>query len=169
MAHADQARPLLATPANERGAVISPNGRWVAYSSDESGQSEVYIQEFPGLGSKRVVSVGGGGMPVWRQDGRELFYLAPDRMLVSVDLRLDAMPQVGPPKPLFRPPVLADASEARNHYIASSDGRMFLMNVAEDGSDRSSIAVMVNWPSRAHASGGRRGAEPAGLLAQSRP
>ena len=168
VAHPEQRRPLLDTPASERGAVISPNGRWIAYSSDESGQSEIYIQEFPGLGSKRVVSVGGGGMAFWRQDGKELFYLSPDRMLVSVDLRFDPMPQVGRPRSLFRAPVLADASEARNHYIASADGRMFLMNVTEDGADRPSIAVMVNWLSRA-SQNREQGPEPPpiGLLAQS--
>jgi DNA-binding winged helix-turn-helix (wHTH) protein/Tol biopolymer transport system component len=169
VAQPDRARPLLATTASERGAVISPNGRWIAYSSDESGQSEIYIQEFPGLGSKRVVSLGGGGMAFWRQDGRELFYLAPDRMLMAVDLRFDPLPQVDRPRPLFRAPLLADASEARNHYIASADGRMFLINVAEDGSDRASIAVMVNWLSRLTQNGDPSPASaPIGLLAQSR-
>jgi Tol biopolymer transport system component len=140
--------PLLVTPANERGAAISPDGRWVAYTADESGQSEVYLQEFPGLGSKRVLSVGGGAGAFWRRDGKELFYLAPDRSLHSVDVRLGRMPALGKPRRLFRAPVAADLLEARNHYVASADGQTFLMNVAEESRDRGNITVMINWRAR---------------------
>jgi eukaryotic-like serine/threonine-protein kinase len=67
-------RPLLATPAEEECASVSPDGRWVAYTSDETGRSEVYVQRFPGLGTKAQVSTDGGYSPVWSRDGRELFY-----------------------------------------------------------------------------------------------
>jgi eukaryotic-like serine/threonine-protein kinase len=81
--------PLLHTPFNESQGRIAPNGRWIAYVSDESGTEEVYVQRFPSLGSKRVVSIGGGVEPVWRQDGRELFYLSPDYSIVSVQIPAD--------------------------------------------------------------------------------
>lgn len=145
------ARPLLTTAANERGAAISPDGRWLAYTSDESGQWEVYLQEFPGLGSKRVVSIGGGGGPYWRRDGRELFYLSPDRSLMSVDIKLGTSPAVSRPRVLFRAPTAGDASEARNHFIAATDGQSFLINVMEDSRERGAITVMINWKARLEA------------------
>jgi Tol biopolymer transport system component len=139
---------LLATPANEKGAAISPDGHWIAYTSDESGQSEVYLQEFPGLGSKRVVSTGGGAGAYWRGDGNELFYVAPDRSLMAVDVNLATSPAVGKPRALFRAPLAGEASEARNHFVASPDGKTFLVNVADDSSERGGIAVMLNWKAR---------------------
>lgn len=148
VAQPEQARPLLATPANERGAAIAPDGRWFAYTSDESGESEVYIQAFPGLGSKRMVSVGGGSGATWRRDEQELFFLSPDADLMALDVRFDSAPHVGRARRLFRPPVLAGVSEARNHYVASPDGKAFLFNITEDGQERAAISVMVNWAAK---------------------
>ena len=79
--------PLLVTPFNEFQAQISPDGRWIAYASDESGTWEVYVQSFPVLGAKRAISTGGGSEPQWRPDGRELFYLTADGTLMSVEVR----------------------------------------------------------------------------------
>ncbi|MBI4265192.1 MAG: PD40 domain-containing protein [Acidobacteria bacterium] len=140
--------PLLRTAANERGARISPDGRWMAYTSDESGQWEVYVQEFPELGSKRAASIGGGAGAFWRQDGRELFYLAPDRTLMAVDVRLDRTISIGRPRPLFRAPVSGDITEARNHYVAAPDGQRFLVNTVQESADRAAITVVVNWAGR---------------------
>jgi Tol biopolymer transport system component/DNA-binding winged helix-turn-helix (wHTH) protein len=139
------ARPLLATPANERGAAISPDGRWFAYTSDESGEREVYLQQFPGLGSKRVVSLSGGGSASWRGDGRELFYLSPDRTMMAVSLRLGSTPVIEARRALFNAPVLADVSEARNHYVVAPDGASFLVNVREADTGRDGLVVVVNW------------------------
>jgi dipeptidyl aminopeptidase/acylaminoacyl peptidase len=139
------AAPLLHTAANERGARISPDGRWIAYTSDETGRSEVYVQEFPGLGSKRAVSAGGGAGPSWRQDGRELFYLSPTRTLMAVDVRVAATISFGAARPLFRAAVSGESSEARNHYAAAADGQKFLINVVEESADRGAITVVVNW------------------------
>jgi Tol biopolymer transport system component/DNA-binding winged helix-turn-helix (wHTH) protein len=136
--------PLLTTAANERSAKISPDGRWLAYSSDESGRSEVYVQEFPMLGSKRAVSIGGGAGPSWRKDGGELFYLSPTRALMSVDVRLKDGITLGSPKMLFRAPVPGDLSTAR-HYAPSPDGQRFLVKVVDETADRTSITVVVNW------------------------
>ena len=67
-------KPLLNTESNEISPVLSPNGRWVAYASDETGQYEVYVQRFPELGERRLISTGGGMQPTWSPDGKELFY-----------------------------------------------------------------------------------------------
>ena len=75
---ADAAVPLLSTPANERNAVVSPNGRWLAYESDESGQVEVHVRPFPDVKSGHwQISTSGGTHPLWGRDGTELFYYAP--------------------------------------------------------------------------------------------
>ena len=75
--------PYVATPANEIQGQISPDGRWIAYASDETGRWEIYIQSFPEPGAKQTVSVAGGAQPQWRADGRELFYVAADWTLMT--------------------------------------------------------------------------------------
>ena len=96
-----QARPLVATPFNEAQGALSPDGRWVAYASDESGAFEVYVQSFPGGGSKRPVSSGGGAEPRWRADGRELFYVSADRRLMAVPTTIGPEFEAGKPDALF--------------------------------------------------------------------
>jgi DNA-binding winged helix-turn-helix (wHTH) protein/Tol biopolymer transport system component len=135
--------PLMRTPFNEAQGRISPNGRWLAYVSDESGAQEVYVQRFPSLGSKRIVSIGGGVEPMWRKDGKELFYLAPDYSIVSVPFQPGELPVIGRPKALFRAPI--NTSTTRNHYAVTPDGKRFLINVEDQSSYLSPITVMVNW------------------------
>jgi Tol biopolymer transport system component len=135
--------PLLRTPFNESQGRISPNGQWISYVSDESGIPEVYVQRFPSLGDKRIVSIGGGVEPMWRRDGKELFYLSPDYSVVSVSFAPGASPVIGRPKPLFRAPV--NTSTSRNHYAVTPDGQRFLINVEDQSSYLSPITVMVNW------------------------
>jgi DNA-binding winged helix-turn-helix (wHTH) protein/Tol biopolymer transport system component len=141
--------PLLHTPYNESDGRIAPNGRWIAYVSDESGTEEVYVQRFPSLGEKRIVSIGGGVEPMWRKDGKELFYLSPDYSIVSVLFDATEPPNIGEPKPLFRVPV--NTSSTRNHYVVSPDGQRFLINVEDQSSYLSPITVMVNWIQGLHA------------------
>src|SRR6185369_11386502 len=99
-------------PANERSGTFSPDSRWVAYVSDESGTSEVYVLPFsppvPGISTAEPrisVSHGGGTQPSWRADGRELFYRAPDGMMMSVAVRPDTSFSSAQPRPLFRIPL----------------------------------------------------------------
>jgi Tol biopolymer transport system component len=135
--------PLLHTQFNESEGRISPNGRWIAYVSDESGTQEVYVQRFPSLGDKRIVSIGGGVEPMWRRDGKELFYLSPDYSIVSVPFEPSEPPRIGQPTPLFRAPV--NTSSTRNHYVVSPDGQRFLINVEDQSTYLSPITVLVNW------------------------
>jgi DNA-binding winged helix-turn-helix (wHTH) protein/Tol biopolymer transport system component len=134
---------FLQTPFNEMHAQVSPDGRWVAYASDESGTWEVYVQTFPVPGAKRTISVGGGAEPQWRRDGRELYYLAPDGTLMAaaVSLRDDTF-DAGRPVPLFQARIPADIITFRNHYAASRDGQRFLIDAADDNEP---INVVVNW------------------------
>ena len=80
-------RPLLKAEFNQVGARLSPDGRWLAYESDESGEFEIFVRSFPEPGERRQISVGGGRQPRWRGDGKELFYVSPDRKISSVDIR----------------------------------------------------------------------------------
>jgi serine/threonine protein kinase/Tol biopolymer transport system component len=125
------------TPFAESNARLSPNGHWVAFQSDETGRSEIHIQPFPGLGPKVQVSVGGGTLPRWNRDGRELFYLAPDNRLMAVSVsevngRLDAQS----PRALF---TLTTTST----YEPSPDGQRFLVTAVV--SEASPITVILNW------------------------
>ncbi len=89
-----QVKPLVATRANERGGVVSPDGRWLAYESDRSGTYEVWVQPFPTVDAGRwQVSSAGGVQPLWARNGRELFYVAPDGALMAVQWR--GLPESG--------------------------------------------------------------------------
>jgi eukaryotic-like serine/threonine-protein kinase len=90
---------------------MSPaTAKWIAYTSDESGAPEVYVQTFPASSGKWRISTGGGCQPRWRRDGRELFYIAADRNLMAVDVKLGSTFEAGVPKPLFGTGVLARSS-----------------------------------------------------------
>ena len=97
-----QAKPLVRTPFHEIQGALSPDGRWLAYASDESGAFEVYVQAFPDSQAKRLVSKGGGAEPRWRADGRELFYVSADRRLMAVATTIGAAFEASTPATLFR-------------------------------------------------------------------
>jgi WD40 repeat protein len=119
-------------------ARFSPDGRWITYTSEESGRSEIYLAAFPGPGKRVQVSPSGGGAPRWRRDGRELFYLAEDGALMAVDVRTGDEPDVGTPRKLFEPhPRAFD-------YDVSSDGQRFLI-VASGAESSSPITLVQNW------------------------
>jgi dipeptidyl aminopeptidase/acylaminoacyl peptidase len=139
-------RPLLATPANEMQARISPDGRWIAYASDESGALEVYVQRYPELGAKQRVSRTGGGQPQWRSDQRELFYLSADRAVTAVPVDMGAGMTFGAPQPLFRAAVAGNPADARELYAAAADGSKFLLDgPVEDAARDRPITVIVDW------------------------
>jgi hypothetical protein len=114
----------------------------VAYTSNESGKFEVYVETVPRSDRKWPVSTNGGYEPRWRADGRELYYLSEDRTLMAVPV--GAGPSFGIPKPLFQTRVPAGVTANRTHYVPSRDGQRFLVNMALDAV-ASPITVVVNW------------------------
>ena len=136
-----------ASGANEGMPRFSPDGRWVAYPSFETGTPEVYVRPFPPSGEKIRVSPRGGLQAEWRRDGRELYYLTPDRMLMAVEVRTVASRlEFGLPVPLFKAPV-ADPTWGRNHYQPAADGRRFLVNVLDPTLSAGSpdVVVVLDW------------------------
>jgi Tol biopolymer transport system component len=125
-------------------AVISPDGRWIAYQSDESGQNEVIIQSFPGPGLKQQVSTAGGFQPCWDRDGKELFYVAPNGTLMSVAITpARSSLELSAPRPLFQARLAGGFSvNGSRQYDVSADGR-FLMNITQE--QTTPITVVLNW------------------------
>jgi hypothetical protein len=137
-----QARPYLSTRFNESRGRFSPepNPRWVAYQSDESGRSEVYVQAFPEPRGKFQISTGGGSFPEWSPDGRELYYLGPGRKLMAVALKLGAdSVQPSTPRELFTMPPFSFTQP----YALAPDGKRFLVSAHVGGSQP--LEVIVNW------------------------
>jgi len=134
--------PLLQTPFNEGAGRFSPDGRWIAYASDESGRGEVYVSPFPNGGGKWQISTAGGGMPRWRQDGKELFYLAPDGELIAASVNAEASAiQIGEVRPLFD----TRLGGARQSYDTADNGQRFVINTLKDESASAPITLVVNW------------------------
>lgn len=141
------ATPFLKTSFQKTAARFSPNGRWIAYSSNESGSTEVYVTSFPKADIKLQVSTGGGEQPVWRRDGRELFFVSADGRLMASDISRDGL-TIGIPRPLFRFPASTSGQPDpwRWAYAVASDGERFLINTPRD-EDLLPINVVFNWTS----------------------
>ena len=133
--------PFLVTRERELLPSFSPDGRFVAYHSDDSGRPEVYVQPFPGPGEKRRISVAGGSLPRWRRDGRELFYLGADTQLMAVPIRLGSSAEPGTPSALF---AIEAAQNVMTEYDVSRDGQRFLVNSPVPGAAAAPI-VVLNW------------------------
>ena len=137
---------FLQTPFAEQHARFSPDGKWIAYVSDESRTAEVYVQSFPPSGGKWQVSTKGGFTPRWRRDGKELFYLAPDRRIMSVDVKAAGTTfEVSTARALFEAPVDVASAAAANRYDVSADGQRFLVNAPVENTGSAPITVVVNW------------------------
>jgi eukaryotic-like serine/threonine-protein kinase len=133
------------TEFDETYLTFSPDSRWLAYQSDDSGQVEVYVRGFPS-GPVQRISSSGGGMPVWRRDGKELFFLSRDGMLMSVTLReVDSRLETGPPQPLFELRLNDTLLPFRRKYDVFPDGERFLVIRPAAQSDPDTIAVALNW------------------------
>jgi hypothetical protein len=133
---------LLRTPASERDTAFSPDGRWVAYLSAESGSPEVYVRAYPGPGGKWQISTGGGSQPRWRRDGRELIYLATGFRLTAVPVRTGVAFEKDVPQELF--PV---ASRRTNipQYDVFPDGRSFIVNTVVTEKFSTPLTLVQNW------------------------
>lgn len=137
---------LLAGVAKEIQAQVSPDGRWIAYASDEEdGVFQVYVQAFPTLGSKQRVSASGGAQPQWRADGGELFYLSSDQTLMSVSVTSGAQLRLGTAQSLFRTQLLGPMTDYRNQYTVFADGGRFLVSLAPATLSLEPITVIANW------------------------
>jgi hypothetical protein len=120
---------FLTSKGSETNGQISPDGKWVAYASDESGVWEIYVTSFPGAAGKWQVSRGGGSEPRWRGDGKEVFYIAPSGMLMAVPVNGEGIFATGTPTPLFQVHGRAPISSTDVFtYDVAKDGKRFLVN-----------------------------------------
>ena len=142
---ATKSQPFLRTPFSEGAARFSPDGRWLAYISDESGRYEIYVQPYPGPGQKWQISTDGGTEPVWNPKGRELFYRSGDKMMV-VDISTQPSFTAGKPRVLFERHYQPTTTTPPN-YDVSADGQRFLMlkPVQEEHAAPTQINVVLNW------------------------
>lgn len=130
----------LATKFAEGQPRPSPDGRWLAYSSNESGEREVYVGSFPEPGEKWRISTGGGGTPVWSRDGKELYYQSSNNEMMAVDVKSGASFEYGVPKALFQ----AEFRRGNKNFQVSRDGRFLVDVMLKD--QEVPVKVILNWP-----------------------
>ena len=140
-----QSEPLLEMDFNEKAPTVSPDGRWLAYFTGETGQDEVYVQRFPDLGEKQQISVGGGREPLWSPDGRELFFRSPNGLMAVPVLDTEPTFRAGNAESLFEQQY-ATYLERRNYDIAP-DGRFLMIRegAATDAGTAEQLVVVLNW------------------------
>jgi len=136
--------PFIQDRFDETQGRFSPDGRWIAYVSDESGRPEVYVQTFPDHTGKWQISTMGGNDPEWRADGKELYYLSPDLKMNMVTVRTEGGFEVGNPTVLFDARVVLPETTFR-HYAVTGDGQRFLLLAPVGDEKPASTAVVVNW------------------------
>jgi Tol biopolymer transport system component len=140
-------RFLPGTSADVEGQ-FSPDGHWVAYSSNESGRWQVYVVPFPGLGSKYQISTDGGQQPRWRRDGKELFFLSRDRKLMTTAVEAGATFEFSAPTALFETrahePLTAEEFFT---YDVTADGQRILINVNAEQNNPPPVDIVLNWAS----------------------
>jgi len=139
-----QPRPVLPTLSfDQYQGRISPDGHFLAYTSDESGRPEVYVQPFPTTGGKWQISLGGGALPVWRADGKELFFLAEGGKVMSAEINIAGGFQSAAPRQLFQ----ADIKNRGDMwpYDVRADGQEFLINVLVEGKSAAPLTIVLNW------------------------
>jgi hypothetical protein len=135
--------PVAQTEFIESQGVFSPDGRWIAYTTDETGQPNVYVQPFLREGGKHRISPNGGRNPHWRADSKELFYLDAAGAMTAVPIDLTASSPAGLPRTLFP----AEAVSVYNMYAVTRDGQRFLVNRPPNGATATPLTVIVNWTS----------------------
>jgi Tol biopolymer transport system component len=141
------AQVFLRTQAADGGPQLSPDGRWMAYASEESGRREIYVQAYPGPGGRWQISSDGGNEPLWSASGHELFYRSGDRMM-DVDIRTEGEFLAGKPRQLFEGSYVPSfAGYVRANYDVSPDGQRFLMVKfgGQKPAPLTQINVVLNW------------------------
>ncbi len=134
--------PFVQGKSTDWQGTFSPDGRWVAYTSEESGRAEVCVAPFPGPGPRSQISTAGGSLPRWRGDGKELFYIAADQKLTAVDVRTAPALEAGAARPLFE---VRSVPTYGWIYDVSADGQRFLVNARMREQTAPPITVVVNW------------------------
>jgi serine/threonine protein kinase len=135
--------PIVQDAFDEGEATVSPDGKWMAYQSNESGRREVYIAAFPGGGAKWQVSSNGGIAAKWREDGKELFFLDPADNLVAVDVTSGKAVQLGAPHALFQ---AVGIQRDFGPYDVTGDGKKFLINSGNLKEGTEPVTLVLNWP-----------------------
>ena len=139
--------PVIQTAADERDGQFSPDAKWLAYQSNESGRFEIYVQSFPDPTVKTVISAEGGTQVRWRPDGKELFFIGLDGRLMAVPIHQSNKETIeaGKPVPLFDTRIGgAVQSNYTQQYMVASNGSRFLMNTVVEENTRP-ITIRLNW------------------------
>jgi Tol biopolymer transport system component len=142
LAPVPQPTAVLQSAFNEYQAAFSPDGRWIAFVSNETGSPQVYVQAYPGGDPRQQVSSRGGSDPRWRADGRELFFIGEDRLLMAAPFSTGS---AGVPVTLFRTRVPISGNPYRLPYAPSDDGQRFLVNTAPVDTPPPAIQVVLDW------------------------
>ncbi len=141
--------PKVATTYDEMAIALSPDGRWLAYQSDETGQLEVFIRPFPNTGDGKVqVSSGGATGPLWARNGRELFFLRSDNTMMAVTVTTSPALDVGEPRPLFTVsgPLAQLTSRYYTPWDIGPDGRFIMVrSVDTDRETYAPLIIVENW------------------------
>jgi hypothetical protein len=151
--------PFAQTASFEDGAVFAPDGRWIAYHSRENGQSQVLVKPFPPGRGQFQISTRGGSEPMWRADGKELFFLAPDGTMMTTSVDTTREFESGIPRALFTSAALSRAgidvmesgsrrsfaSVSGRSFSVSKDGTRFLVNLPQKQAAATPLTVVVNW------------------------
>ncbi len=138
--------PFLASPFNETDAAFSPDGKWLAYTSDESARNQVYVVPFPQGNGKWQISSNGGHAPRWRQDGKELYYHTPDRKLMAVAMEVkNGSPVIGDPRFLFLVNTPAGTGSQGFGYDVTADGKKFAVLTEGSKFGTEPLTLMTNW------------------------
>jgi Tol biopolymer transport system component len=143
--------PFLKTPFEEREGQFSPDGKWIAYQSNESGRFEIDVQPFPGPGGKFRISSNGGAQPRWNTNGKEIFYLSLDSKMMAAPVKLSPDGQsleAGTPAALFPVRIFGGpllAAALKQQYAVSSDGQRFLVSLVTGEDSASPITLILNW------------------------
>jgi len=135
---------FLQTAFTEDSPAFSPDDRWVAYDSDESGRFEVYVRSFAPGGGQFQISRNGGWAPRWRGDGNEIFFLGLGGAMMAADVTLGKAVQAGVPHALFPTPL--GKSTSRHTYTVTKDGKRFLLIMPDQSQEQAPITMVVNWP-----------------------
>jgi dipeptidyl aminopeptidase/acylaminoacyl peptidase len=139
-----KAQPFLRTQFDEAVPRFSPDGRWLAYISDESGRFEIYVQPYPGPGRKWQISTEGGTEPVWNPNGRELFYRSGDKMM-AVDIATQPGFAAGTPRKLFEGRYELPPFPTTNYDVSPDGQRFLLLKPIEQEAASTQINVVLNW------------------------